>query len=84
MPETLRDRARDAIVALGDPNSSLRAANPYNAVDAVLAAITAEDLSAAYDAEITSRGIPPAPGDDLRAARLSLSAGTLARLRGAR
>lgn len=46
----------------------------------VATGLTPEALLAAYEAEISSRGIPPAPGAELRAARLSLMTGTLKRL----
>ncbi len=42
--------------------------------------VTAEDLMAAYDAEIASRGIPPTDIPEYRASRLSLCEGTLRRL----
>lgn len=42
--------------------------------------ITAEELMAAYDAEIASRGIPPTDIPEYRASRLSLCEGTLRRL----
>lgn len=43
--------------------------------------LTPEALMAAYDAEILSRGIPPTDIPEYRASRLSLCAGTIARLK---